>query len=100
VAVVGQLGGHEHVAALQAALADGLANAVLVGVGGCCVDGPVAGPQGMADSFGGLLGRHLEHAEPKLGHTISVIQVHVGDRCGLCGHSERLSTGDGAKHVE
>ena len=84
VAVVADphLGLDEHVVAVDAAAADGVADAALVGVGGGGVDVAVADAQGGLDGGGGLVGRGLEDAEAEGGHLDAVVEGERGGRHG------------------
>jgi hypothetical protein len=90
VAVVAdpQLGGDEHLRAVDAGVAEALADFPLVAVGGGRVDQPVAVGDRRLDRAGGLFGGALVDAEPEGGHLDAVVQF---DQRALSDHLLVLS---------
>lgn len=92
VVIVPQLGGHEHLAAVELAARDGLADSLLVPVGGSGVDRAVTHLEGGGDGVRGVLLWNLEDTKAELRDLVAVGEVEVGDVCvfGVCGHAEVL----------
>src|SRR5258707_1089832 len=74
-----QLGGDEHVVAVQAAVGEGAADLILVAVYGRGVDVPVAGLQGVPGGLVGELALDLPGAEADHRHCDAAAQVHLRD---------------------
>lgn len=80
-----QLGLEEHLGAIQAGSAEGLAHLALVAVGGSGVDQAVADAQRLGDRGDRLLRRGLEDAEAQRGHPDAVVQGEGGGHVVLLG---------------
>ena len=80
---VPQLGGDEQLGPVDAGLCeelgDGLAHPGFISVDRRGVDAPVSGVQRAEHRCGGLVVRHLPHAQSELGHADAVVEGDVGD---------------------